>query len=179
MKTPSPQLLFTLGIFLCVSISCKKIGCISEWADDRRDDSHYSEADDCWRNGDHFVGTYTMHFLYDDQYWVDNGNGTISWVTVTKDYVVDNFEISMEEGDSMYYVSCPGKFYNISIPGTRTDSVLELYYNSGGTLTYSTFIGEAVLSEDSLFLDLSYNFYNWGPGFNESTHYLARGIRNE
>lgn len=167
------------SFMLTASISCKRIGCISDWADDRRDDNHYSEADDCFRNGDLFVGTYTMHFLYDDEYWVDNGDGTISWVTTTKDYVVDNFEISMPEGDSMYYVSCPGRFYNISIPGTRTDSVLELLYDSGGTLTSATFYGEAVLSEDSLYLDLVYYFSNWGPGFDESTHYLARGIRNE
>lgn len=170
--------IIAVGLMLTVSISCKRVGCISEWADDRRDDNHYSEADDCFRNGDLFVGTYTMHFLYDDQYWVDNGDGTISWVTTTKDYVVDNFEISMEDGDSIYYVGCPGKFYNIKIPATRTDSVVELSYDSGGNLTASTFHGEAILSEDSLFLDLQYYFYNWG-GFDESTHYLARGIRNE
>lgn len=171
--------IIAVGLMLTASISCKKIGCVSEWAKENDGPENAAFDTDCLLGVDPFVGTYTMHFVFDDNTWVDNGNGTISWITKHYDYYVHDFEITLDEEKNEYFVRSPGRFGNRSLPANRTDSLLSIYYFSGPSLTTVTYNGEAILQNDTLYLDLSYYFDNWTGGFDESIDYLAKGVRNE
>lgn len=176
MKTPSPQLLFTIGIFLCVSISCKKIGCVSEWAQENDGPDNAAFDTDCLLGADPFVGTYTMHFKYDDESYYYDEVGYLHWYTFQVDLYDPEFKISVNATGDTFNLQTPVIQNNFPIPATLDNDTLRISHYVG-TLVVRSFNGKAYFDGDSLRLKLNYHLSNWPPGISEHTEYSAAGLR--